>query len=117
MQCTALPQLNQLVNLVKIYSTGPRVLQHLQECKLQAIWWIYMKNTCKKHVHMYKILHKQKFSTSFPKICVYLLTYFCMHFLHACFTPVFPHVICMQCGGLTCKKHVCNAAMPMACSV
>ena len=43
--------------------------------------------------------------------------YFCVYFLHACFVPVFSHVICVQCGGLTRKKHTCNAAMPMTCSV
>ena len=69
----------------------------------------YTQKTC------IKFYTKKNFPLRFH--CVYLLKYFCVYFLHECFMPVFSYVICMQRGGLTPKKHVCNAAMPMACSV
>ena len=52
------------------------------------------------------------------KICVYFLTcifacIFYTYVFHACVSQA----ICMKHGGFTHMKHVCNAAMPMACTV
>ena len=48
-----------------------------------------------------------RFYTQFPKICAYFFMYFCMHFFICMFCACVFHVIGMQCGGFTHKKHAC----------
>ena len=89
-----------------------RALQLLHECKLRAAWRIYTQNhACKIYTHNYT---KCKILLSVSEN----LRVFCRVFF---FTRVFreciSRVICVQNGRFTRKKHTCNAAIPVACTV
>ena len=60
------------------------------------------------------ITRSVKFYSQFPKICVYFVVYF---FFTRVFRECISRVICVQNGRFTRKKHTCNAAIPVACTV
>ena len=64
----------------------------------------------------YNNLHV-KFYRQIFLICVYFLVYFCVYFFTRVFHTCFSRGICVQYGGFPSMKHVCNAAMPVACTV
>ena len=63
----------------------------------------------------YGSLHVE-FWTQFPKISMYFHVYFGAYFFTSVFRTCISHVVSMQYGRFTHKKHACNAAMPMACT-
>ena len=74
-------------------------------CNFYAIWQISYK------IHV-QSTQSRKFYAQFPKICVYLLMYFCVYFLDGCFAPAFSPAILRQFDWLRTVVFQLNFEIP-----